>query len=262
MPQLPTTVLLVTPVWNDSARLAGFGPELAAALAGAGLPLRWIIADDGSEPDDRARLAGLLEEFSAVFPEVSLHFAAAHYGKGSVVREAWALDPQAEWLAFVDADGAVSAAQTVSLIEAAVAAGCSVMGIRKRTQDTHIEESFYRGVLHRVFLAVADGMLGLRSEDLQCGAKVLRGVDYRCIAPDLREIGLAFDSELLCALHHSGAAWQEHPVNWTQKHGGKVHPLRDAWGMLKALYRIRKRFASERKMNRRKNNASNAMRMI
>ena len=242
MPHPPPTILLVTPVWNDSARLAGFGPELAAALATAALPLRWIIADDGSETSDRARLAELLEKFAAIFPQVTLHYAAAHYGKGSVIREAWALDPQVEWLAFVDADGAVSAAQSIALIEAAVAADCSVMGIRKRTPETRIQESFYRGVLHRVFLAVADYMLGMRSEDLQCGAKVLRAADYRRIAPSLREGGLAFDSELLCALHHSGATWQELPVSWTQKHGGKVNPLRDAWGMLKALYRVRRRF--------------------
>ena len=242
MPNPPPTILLVTPVWNDSARLAVFGPELAAVLAAAALPIRWIIADDGSETSDRARLAGLLDEFAAVYPQVTLHFAAAHYGKGSVIREAWALDSQVEWLAFVDADGAVSAAQTVALIEAAIAADTSVMGNRKRTQDTHIEESFYRGVLHRMFLAVADCMLGMHSEDLQCGAKVLRAADYRRIAPNLCEGGLAFDSELLCALHHSGATWLELPVSWTQKHGGKVNPLRDAWGMLKSLYRVRRRF--------------------
>lgn len=242
MPPSPSTILLVTPVWNDSSRLAVFGPELARVLASTALPIRWIIADDGSEKDDCARLAALLEKFAAVFPRVKLHFAAAHYGKGSVIREAWALDPQAEWLAFVDADGAVNAADTVALIESALAADCSVMGLRKRTAETQIKESLYRGLMHRAFLMVADIMLGLRSEDLQCGAKVLRAVDYRKIAPDLRENGLAFDSELLCALHHSGADWQEQPVNWTQKNGGKVHPLRDAWGMLKALNRVRKRF--------------------
>jgi dolichyl-phosphate beta-glucosyltransferase len=242
MPPPHPTILLVTPVWNDSARLASFGAELARALAATALPIRWIIADDGSEKADCARLATLLESFAAVFPQVTLHFAAAHHGKGAVIREAWALDPHAEWLAFVDADGAVTAADTLTLIAEAITAACSVMGIRKRTAATHIKESFYRGVMHRVFLAVADRMLGLRSEDLQCGAKVLRAADYRAIAPQLCEHGLAFDSELLCALHHSGAAWQERPVNWTQIKGGKVHPLRDAWGMLKALYRVRKRF--------------------
>jgi hypothetical protein len=242
MPLAPTTILLVTPVWNDSARLAGFGAELAQVLAAKAMPIRWIIADDGSQQADRARLAILLDRFAAVYPQVTLHFAAGHYGKGSVIREAWALDSHAEWLSFVDADGAVSAAETVSLIESAIAADCSVIGIRKHTAVTQLKQSLYRRLMHRAFLMVADRMLVLRSEDLQCGAKVLRAADYRRIAPQLRENGLAFDSELICALHHSGAAWQERPVNWTQKKGGKVRPLHDAWGMFKALYRVRKRF--------------------
>jgi hypothetical protein len=242
MPKPPTTVLLVTPVWNDSSRLAGFGADLARVLAAKALPIRWVIADDGSAREDRACLATLLDGFAAVYPQVTLHFAAAHHGKGAVVREAWGLDPHADWLAFVDADGAVSAAETVGLIEAAVAADCSLLAIRKRTASTRIKESLVRGLTHRLFLAAANFMLGLHSEDLQCGAKVLRAADYRRIAPALRENGLAFDTELLCALHHSGAAWQEMAVNWTEKKGGKVHPFGDAWPMLKSLYRVRQRF--------------------
>ena len=47
MPDASDEIVLVTPVWNDAARLEAFGPALAAALASAGLPLRWVIADDG-----------------------------------------------------------------------------------------------------------------------------------------------------------------------------------------------------------------------
>ena len=48
MPHKPHQILLVTPVWNDSARLAGFGATLAKALADSSLSIRWLIADDGS----------------------------------------------------------------------------------------------------------------------------------------------------------------------------------------------------------------------
>lgn len=242
MPESPSTILIVTPVWNDSARLAGFGTDLAKVLAAKSLPILWIIADDGSEQHDRERLTALRDSFAAIYPQVKLHFAALHRGKGAVVREAWALEPHADWLSFVDADGAVSAAEFLGLIETAVSTGCSMLAIRKRTASTRIEESLFRGIAHRAFLRVARAMLALHCEDLQCGAKALRAVDYRKIAPLLRENGLAFDSELLCALHHSGAVWQETAVSWTEKKGSKIHPMRDAWGMLNALYRVRKRF--------------------
>ena len=63
MPDASDEIVLVTPVWNDAARLEAFGPELAAALASAGLPLRWVIADDGSCADERERLVALLADF-------------------------------------------------------------------------------------------------------------------------------------------------------------------------------------------------------
>ncbi len=241
MPGVPNEILLVTPVWNDSARLAEYGTSLAAALAGSPLPIRWVIADDGSGEGEHVRLTELKERFAKVFPHVELHFAASHCGKGSVVREAWELAPDADWLAFVDADGSVSAGDMLDLIGKAVAADESVLGIRKRTASTRIVESPWRGLAHRGFLLAAQVMLDFHCEDPQCGAKVIKGTDYRRIAPRLCENGLAFDSELLSTLKWSGADWLEIPVNWVEKKGGTVKPIRDAWGMLAALLRIRRR---------------------
>ncbi|MCX6866737.1 MAG: glycosyltransferase [Verrucomicrobia bacterium] len=241
MPAPPHPILLVTPVWNDSARLAGFGETLAKALAASPLPIRWMIADDGSKAGEHARLTELTSTFARVFPHVQLHFAAAHHGKGAVVREAWALAPDADWLAFVDADGSVTAAGMLELIASALAADTSVLGIRKRTATTQVVESIWRGLAHRGFLLAAHLLLDLQCEDPQCGAKILKGADYRRIAHRLTENGLAFDSELLTTLKRDGATWAEIPVNWIQKKGGKVHPLRDGWGMFAALLRIRQR---------------------
>jgi hypothetical protein len=232
-------ILLVTPVWKDSARLSVFGKDLAEALAATSLPIRWMIADDGSGDEEHARLRELCKGFAAVFPEVELHFAARHAGKGAVVREAWSLAPEADWLAFVDADGSVSATDMLGLIGRAATSGVSVLAIRKRTETTHIEESFVRGLAHRGFLLAARLILGLRCEDPQCGAKVIKATDYRAIVGKLIENGLAFDSELLAALSHQGAVWAEVPVTWIQKKGAKVRLFRDAWKMLAALLRIR-----------------------
>lgn len=237
-------MLLVTPVWKDASRLAVFGADLAATLAERNLPIRWMIADDGSGPGEETRLTALRDSFAEVYPRVEVHFAAEHHGKGAVVREAWALAPESDWLAFVDADGSVSAGEMIDLMVRARDTDCSILAIRKKTPETTIKEGLWRGLAHHLFLMTAHLLLGLRCEDPQCGAKVLRGDDYRRVAPILREHGLAFDSELLSALAHGGATWQEVPVTWIQKKGGKVHPLRDGWGMLAALWRIRRRLRS------------------
>ena len=241
MPVTPNEILLVTPVWNDSARLAVFGDSLAKVLAGSRLPIRWLIADDGSAGNEHARLTDLQTRFKKDFPRVELHFSAGHHGKGAVVREAWSLAPDATWLAFVDADGSVTAEEMLQLIGKAVESGNSVIAIRKRTATTRIVESPWRGLAHRGFLLATHMLLDLRCEDVQCGAKVLNGGDYRRVAHRLSENGLAFDSELLSTLKRDGSDWDEIPVNWTEKKGGKVNPLRDGWGMFAALLRIRNR---------------------
>jgi hypothetical protein len=241
MPEPSHRILLVTPVWNDSPRLAVFGAGLARALAASALPVRWVIADDGSGGGEPARLEALRAEFAAVFPAVELHLAARHHGKGAIVREGWARDPQADWLAFVDADGSASPADLLRLIGTAVERGTTVLGVRKRTATTRVVETWWRALAHRLFLLAVRVMLGLECADPQCGLKVLKGAEYRRVAPVLREPGLAFDSELLAALAAVDARWAEVPISWIEKDGGKVRPLRDAWGMLGALWRVSRR---------------------
>lgn len=233
--------ILVTPVWNDAARLEGFGRQLADELARRESDIVWIIADDGSGADQGEALCSLRDCFAQVYPQVRLHLAAEHHGKGSVVREAWALEPQAEWFTFVDADGAVTAEEMLDLIEMARQSGRSSLAIRKNTDSTRVHEGLLRSIVHHGFLGICRLLLGVKSEDTQCGAKVIRGDDYRKVVEFLKEPGLAFDAELLAELSAVGVKWDEIPVNWTGIEGSKVKPLRDGWAMLVALLRIRRR---------------------
>lgn len=235
------TTILVTPVWKDSARLAVFGRELADELARRDSKVEWIIADDGSGSGERSALEILGREFRQIYPRVRVHFADGHRGKGSVVREAWALESKADWLSFIDADGSVSAVEMLDLIELAQASGRSKLAIRKNTETTRVDEDFWRSLRHHGFLTACRWIVGVKSEDTQCGAKVLKGDNYRAIAGNLRESGLAFDAELLAELAAAGFGWDEVPVNWSRKGGSRVHPWNDAADMLAALFRIRGR---------------------
>ena len=69
------TVLIVTPVWNDSTRLADFAPSLAKEMADSELNLRWVIADDGSTEQEVERLKAIQEQHRATFPEIEIHRA-------------------------------------------------------------------------------------------------------------------------------------------------------------------------------------------
>jgi len=233
--------MLVTPVWKDSRRLERFGAELAEELARAGEAIDWVIADDGSGGEEVERLGRLCERFKPRYPRVRVHAADAHRGKGAVVREAWSLDPRAAWLAFVDADGSVNAADTLRLIRHAWRVGRSTIAIRRNSESTRVEEDAWRRLRHRGFLVACHRILGVKSADTQCGAKVLEGGAFRRIADRLVEPGLAFDAELLAEMAAAGIGWDELPVSWVRKGGSKVMPVRDAAEMLSALFRIRRR---------------------
>lgn len=236
-------LVLVTPVWNDASRLARFGPELAAALAQWEKPVRWIVADDGSSPDEVERLNELVESLWPVYPAIGMLRSAVRNRKGGTIRLAWDASPDAEWLAFIDADGAISTGDLARLLERAMEDGATraVVAIREDSPENPVERPFTRNLAFRIFSSITRWLLAVPFRDTQCGAKIIPGAAYHSLRPRLRETGFAFDAELLLALRESGCPIEEVAVAWSEQDGGKVHPLRDGWGMLAALWRIRGR---------------------
>lgn len=237
------SIVLVTPVWNDSRRLEGFGFELAKALAASEMPIRWIIADDGSSADEKAKLQDLLLQFTEVYPRLEIMFFEERSRKGGAIYRAWDACPDADILAFVDADGAVDAETTIALIHRAqqCSPGVVVAGIRHDDEDTPVRRSLMRAITFRLFGFIVHTLVGISCEDTQCGAKAVPGAAYRAVANQLFEKGFVFDVELLVALGRHDCQIEEFRIPWREIPGGKVHPWQDAWGMLAGLIRVRKR---------------------
>ncbi|MBB5351006.1 hypothetical protein HNR46_001240 [Haloferula luteola] len=238
------TIVLVTPVWCDARRLARFAPDLAAALAASQLPVKWLIADDGSGAEERQRLEKIRQEIAEVYSKVEVSGESHHRGKGATVRTAWTSQPQAEWLAFVDADGSVSARETVRLLREALRRRRSIIGVRVSSEETKVREGLWRAIRHRAFLGATRWLVGLETRDSQCGAKVIRGEEFRDVQGRLHEEGFAFDVELMVELHAAGHSWVELPVAWDEKDESRLR-VGDSWKMLAALMEMRKRLLSE-----------------
>lgn len=243
MPESEQSVVLVVPVWNDSVRLAKFGPRLAEALRESGLPVRWIIADDGSSPEEQAQVQKLVEFFQKTYPGVEAMLFDERSHKGGAIYSAWDACREASWLGFVDCDGAVDAASTIHLMREAVSngpeGGC--IGVRHNSEQTPLERPLGRLISFHLFSMLVRVLIGIRFEDTQCGAKVIPAEGYRTVSPHLREKGFIFDVELLLALEQSGYSIREMRIPWREIPGGKVHPLRDGWAMIAGLLRIRRR---------------------
>lgn len=239
-------IALVVPVWNDSQRLSKFGPELAEAIRASGLPVRWIIADDGSDAEEKEKINQLVEAFREIYPRVEAMLFDERSHKGGAIYSAWDACEEATWLAFVDCDGAVNAVSTLRLIEEAVSAGPQggCVGVRHDSEETPLNRPLGRKISFYLFSFLVHALVGIHFEDTQCGAKVVSAEGYRRIADKLKERGFIFDVELLLALENAGYSLKELRIPWNEIPGGKVHPLRDAWAMLAGLLRIRRRAKS------------------
>ncbi|NQY31802.1 MAG: glycosyltransferase [Coraliomargarita sp.] len=237
------SIVLVTPVWMDSQRLVRFGPQLAIALKESGLPVRWIVSDDGSGAEEQARVATLVESLQEIYPDVEALLLPDRSRKGGAIYRAWAKCEGADWLAFVDADGAVDADGVPKLINRAVElgkdAGC--IAIRRDSAETPVQRDSGRMVSFWAFSTLVRQLVGIQFLDTQCGAKVVPARVYFQAAELLKERGFVFDVELLLVLERFGAQVDELAVPWSEVSGSRMHPWRDCWGMIAGLLRIRKR---------------------
>lgn len=237
------SIVLVTPVWNDSSRLSVFGPKLAEAIRASGLPVRWIVADDGSDAEEKSRVGEVVASLRMIYPRVEAMLFDQRAHKGGAIYSAWDLCPEATWLGFVDSDGAIDAASTIGLIQTALAAGpkSGCVGVRHHSKETPLQRPLGRLISFYIFTFLVRGLVGIRFRDTQCGAKIIPAEGYRKVSAKLEERGFIFDVELLLALDLSGYSIREQPIPWREMPGGKVRPLRDAWAMLAGMLRIRRR---------------------
>lgn len=243
MPDSEQTIVLVVPVWNDSARLAEFGPKLAQTLSESGMPVRWIVADDGSSREEKQEVEKLVKSFRETYPRVEAMLFDERSHKGGAIYSAWDACREATWLGFVDCDGAVDAPSTVHLMQEAVSSGpeSGCIGVRHNSEQTPLQRPLGRLISFYLFSFLVHALIGIRFEDTQCGAKFIPAAGYRKVSANLRERGFIFDVELLLALDQAGYTVEERRIPWREIPGGKVHPLRDAWSMIAGLLRIRRR---------------------
>ena len=244
MPATLPKFLLVTPVWNDSVRLEHFGVELAKALAVSGLNITWVIADDGSDIEEVQQLERLKEKFSQIYSDVLLHLHPERSFKGGAIYQSWQQFPDADYYAFVDADGAVSADELMRLLNCACSSknlDMSFVAVRQFSGPLAVDRSLLRKATFHLFRTLVRGIVGLKWMDTQCGAKVISGRSYRAVSERLVEDGFVFDVELLATLEQGAWPITELPIMWQEIPGSKLRLWRDLWFMTGGLMRIRRR---------------------
>jgi hypothetical protein len=239
---MPAAVHLVIPCYHESGRIGPFLTELCAVTQElGGVTIR--VVEDGSDAAEVRRmreiLAPLCQRHSHLLDPL---FLPDNRGKGGAVYAGWNLEPTAEWIAFVDADGSCSAAEVARLIRLAreqPSPQSALFASRLHQFGGQVHRPWKRRLIGSVFGLLVSTLLSIRIHDSQCGLKLVPRSAYARIAPDLRIQGFAFDVELLAALHDSGCPVQEIPITWHETPGGHVHLIRDSLRMARDVWRVR-----------------------
>ena len=246
-----TRVSVVIPAYNEGAWLPGLVSTLVDRLADLhDVRVEMVVVDDGSDAADSAASHAATEAGAARLRALGMDHtfqfvrAARNRGKGSAIRLGWQhVAPDAEWMGWLDADGAITAAEflrLVALLRDGPAADL-VAGSRIKMAGRHIERRAFRHLQGRVFANIADLWLSLDFYDTQCGVKLLRAECLRPLLPVLVEEGWMLDIEILALMKVRGARFLEVPIDWTDAGTSKVRFGIDQLRMLWALGRIRRR---------------------
>jgi len=238
--------LLVIPAYDEQLRLPLFLKDLIETLAGAPFTSTVQVVDDGSPSPAQSQLVYALSSLSGK-GSVSLRPVISHatrMGKGHAIRTGWDVPSASPWLGFVDADGAVSAAEVRRVLALVYEtrnenrAAC-FMAVRTNRTARLVRRRPLRNLAGRLFAFGINALFQTHFSDTQCGFKIVSRSAWNKISSQCAENGFSFDVELLMRLKRVQASLREVEIDWVEKPGGHFRPILDGAVTLWRAIRLR-----------------------
>lgn len=239
---VPVPAHLVIPCFHEEQRLPPFLSELLDALAAAGFDGRVCVVDDGSGPASVAALEDALGAERRRHPGLLAPLLAlpVNRGKGATVRAGWQQAPaRADWLGFVDADGAVPAHEVVAtwqhLGQLPATPPPALFAVRTGGRGTRVKRKLLREITGQAFRLAVRLRHAIPVADTQCGCKWLSVNAWHAIGQTWDEPGFAFDIDLSRRLLRAGAKIHSLPIDWHESPGSHLGPRAAARLLHRAL---------------------------
>jgi len=140
-------------------------------------------------------------------------------------------------IGFVDADLATSPEEFYKLMKNIK--GYSGVIASRWKKGAEIKESFLRRIMSRGFNFLVRGILFLKYEDTQCGAKLFRKFPLSLIIGEITSVKWAFDVELLYRLKRKKCKIKEIPTIWVDKKDSQLNIIKAPIQMFFGIIRIR-----------------------
>lgn len=182
---------------------------------------------------------GVVQKVAKEFSSVSYLNFPGPIGKGGALIEGLKLAPFADLIGYTDADGATPPHAFLDLVRHLDVADCVIGSRWRHGAVIHQPQASHRQLASRIFHLIVQLLFWLNIRDTQCGAKVMKRDAVETIHSYLRIADMAFDINLLVALHRAGFRILEVPTEWTDKSGSKVVLGRTSLTMFLSTVRVR-----------------------
>jgi dolichyl-phosphate beta-glucosyltransferase len=240
---VPSKILLVIPCYKERERLPRFLPRLVETLTRSQIPIQVLVVDDGSGDEHQAWLKLYVGDLSRRFPDLLPPICnPENVGKGGAVYTGWRTAGMTiDWLAFVDADGAVAPEEVVRLLRRLPdQPDQALWAVRTGGEQTTVRRVFKRKISGLGFRTLVKKLFHFPVPDTQCGFKIVPTAAFQKIESNLEETAFCFDVELTYRLLEAGVPIQAVPINWEESPGTRLG-MHSVWAMLRSVVRLRRR---------------------
>lgn len=182
----------------------------------------------------------VIEYLSTSTLELDINTVPYRRGKGAAITAGFeALDT--DWYAFTDADGSTPASELDRILDALARNEIAIGSRRHPNATVFSHQTYFRRFLGDMFAWLARRLLETQVFDYQCGAKAIRATAWEEIRPHLYEPGFGWDIEFLAVAGALEVSVTEVPIDWEDKPGSTVSPIRSGVAMARTLFRARHR---------------------
>jgi hypothetical protein len=146
-------------------------------------------------------------------------------------------------LVFADADGSTPVDSLDAVVEEVRTGAADLSVGSRRHPDSTVasHQTFARRFLGDGFAWLAGHLLTVSLFDYQCGAKAITAPAWGQVRSHLYEPGFAWDVELVAITGALDLRVSEVPIEWEDRPGSTVSPVRDSINLFKALLTARHR---------------------
>jgi glycosyltransferase involved in cell wall biosynthesis len=232
------SLLLLIPAYNEEQRiepvLRDYASYFQKNFSGK---FQLVVVLNGC----RDNTLGVVQKVAKDFPSISALEFKEPIGKGGALIEGLKLAPLADFIGYVDADGASPPHAFHDLMKHLDQADCVIGSRWLPGAVLHQAQTTIRRFTSRTFHLIVEILFLMNIKDTQCPCKVMKRSCIEKIHPQLRIADLAFDVNLIVSMRRAGFRVLEVPTEWTDKVGSKVTSslFRNSLIMFLSVVRIR-----------------------